>query len=363
VPAQAAALQEILQVFDTLHCDLSDSQIHAVIAMVVANVGRAIHAFNERLLVPETTPPPPDPAWPVHRLAYRILERVLRLRPRAVRVDPRFVRRILCQIGSAVTAEREMIAWIAVTCTELDLVPTRAMLAMLEDALSEWGNSVNEMFAIHAVLVFFTGILKSHGKVLPEVRRFFDRVVLQTAASPRFGFFEPMFSEIVRFMRIMYDDVTLKTLRVLVRHCPFYAPVKQVACFTAMSPLVAAVGPRTALLEGVGPAIVAALESGNQRAVVCAVEILSLGGFKELLSRPEGVSLLTMVLPAARNAACRHWSSEVRKRVEAFLVRYSAVTLEDGDGRPDARMQKWAVVAGEAVARDQGEELREREFY
>jgi hypothetical protein len=345
-------LQDIHDVIQSGEISLKDVHIVAILDLVSANLCRPLGDYNPRLLVPESTPPADDPAWPHLKIVYEILNRLLEKAPNSKHFRVPFLQRVLGQIGSPSMAEREAIAHFVLLCARLQTVSDGVIISLLERALLVWEGTTSLMFATHCALVTFYIFTRMHGA---PGRGFFDRVVLPSVASPRFGFYCVPFTETVAVVSNTFPDAARDAVVVLLRYYWTNVPAKQCAIIKAITALFPRIVDEVGLMQKIAPVVVDALASATSRAVGAALDFVSLPAFAGSVAIPGATQFLQRIVPTIAVVAREYWAPEVQVRAAVVLEALAGMServraLQDTrpDGREAERRSTWVRIAGAA---------------
>jgi hypothetical protein len=348
-------LQDLKDILRTVEVDgvrLTDSLVQAILDMVAANVGRALPEFDEKLLVPENSPPPPDPSWSHLSVSYQILNRVLQKYPPPIHARMPLIRCLLPMIGSPITAERDAVANFLIIATKFDILTIGQLLQLLEGAVDSWNGSTNSMFAIQCGLMTFCTLLKMHGTTPPAIHRFFDHVVLPSVTSERFAFFQGTWAEIVLFMSGKWPEIAYESVSAVVRECSNRLPTKQAACVKVMGSLLPQVRYDFTVVEGIVKRTADAIASPVFRVAMSGLDLVSLPMFVEIVASPSAGASMMLLGRTMRETAKAHWCPEIRVRASAtmeMIGRYSsrmrATRDADVGAREEERLRRWMVIA------------------
>jgi hypothetical protein len=343
-------MQDLLNVVDTPAHHLTDFHIRLILDMVLINVERSQSELNPCLLVPETSPPPPDPSWIHLSLSYQILLKVVQRFPSAKYFRVTFFRAILRQIGSSLSNEREAITSFIVASAKTEVIPVAEMLNMLESALIVWRNTVNEIYAVHCVLSTFLLILKNDRKG-SCYDQFFQTVVLPSIESPNFGVFQQPFCGIVLVFAAQDPKIGRYAVEVVMKWWPRTICAKQAACLRTLMTLLPFVKQDLVIVRKMMSLITTAIDSPVYKVALAATDLVCNRGLGELLVDPRAARLRALVIPPLKEAANSHWNADIRARGKLFFEAFARCepSVEDSEkDRESERVEKWRMIAEKA---------------
>jgi hypothetical protein len=348
--------------------------LHALLSMARANVDRALPLIDAQYLVTDDLQPFVDPEWEHLGLVYQIVRRFQEVHPRCPEFDDRFVKMLVRQIGSRDEREHAALLQIVLHCCVVSRTLVAPVLSALATEIAVWESSPNYMFAVTAVLLIVTGLLRECPVAVKAAGPLISRC-LQLITDRNFLFFKNAFYGMAVVLLNVDAGYAAAMVAPAIRFWPHAATVKQAVFFRIFLMAIPRLHTKAAnaLLPKLFPILASSIASPCARVCEGAIAFVmdrSLEGFIAANAR----TVIPAIYPALLEASVQHWSAEVRDDAEKAAAklgkwdpRISGEVSDNGAGeaRAESRtMQKWVQVA-EAASRNGhhlGRKLREIAF-